>query len=129
MRVTVCFQFKKTKSRLDGKYPLYLWCTLNGQRFEISTGFFLDSETWIESKQQVKGRIEEAKTINNRLDKIRTKVQDVYNQLESMGQPYNIFSIKNKFLGHINGKEFIEIFDAFVKNVEATLVKTIPMEH
>lgn len=121
MRVTVCFQLKKSKSRLGGKCPLYLRCTLNGQRFEISTGFFIDPETWIESTQMVKGRTEEVKTINNRLDKIRTKVQDVYNQLESMGQPFDISSIKNKLLGHSNGKGLIEIFDVVVKSIEAKL--------
>lgn len=60
MRVAVCFQLKKSKSRLGGKCPLYLRCTLNGQRFETSTGFFLDPETWNESTQMVKGRTEEA---------------------------------------------------------------------
>jgi hypothetical protein len=96
---------------------------LNGQRFEISTGFFLDPETWIESTQMVKGRTEEAKTINNRLDKIRTKVQDIYNQLESMEQPFDISSIKNKLLGHSNGKGLIEIFDVVVKSIEEKLSK------
>ena len=59
---------------------------MKGQRFEISTGFFLDSEMWVESTQQIKGKSEEAKIIKNRLDKVTSKIQDIYNQLESMGQ-------------------------------------------
>jgi len=40
MRVTVSFQLKKSKSRADGICPVYGRCTMNGQRFEIPTGFF-----------------------------------------------------------------------------------------
>jgi hypothetical protein len=90
-------------------------------RFEISTGFFLDPETWIESTQMAKSRTEKAKAINNRLDKIKTKVQDIYNQLESRGQPLDILCIKSKLLGHSNGKGLIEIFDVVVKSIEAKL--------
>lgn len=109
MRVTVCFQLKKSISRPDGKRPLYLRCTMSGQRFEISIGFFLDSEMWVESTQQVKGKSEEAKIIKNRL--------------ESMGLPFDIFTIRSKFLGHSNGQGLMEIFELVVKNIEATLGK------
>ena len=123
MRITVCFQLKKSKSRPDGKCPLYLRCTMKGQRFEISTGFFLDSEMWVESTQQIKGKSEEAKIIKNRLDKVTSKIQDIYNQLESIGQPFDIFTIRSRFLGQSNGQGLMEIFDLVVKNVEATLGK------
>ena len=99
MRVTVNFQLKKSKARQDGKFPLYLRCTMTGKRFEISTGIFVDENTWQESNQKNKGKTEEAKIIKNRVDKVTAKIQDIYNQLESLGQPFDVFSIKNKFLG------------------------------
>ncbi len=121
MRVTVCFQLKKSKSRSDGKCPLYLRCTMNGQRFETSTGLFVESQNWVESTQQLKGKTEEIRTIRNRLDKIITKIQDIYNQLDSLGEPFDVLTIRSKFLGLSNGQGFLEVFDAIIKDVEATL--------
>jgi len=123
MRVIVCFQLKKSKTRLDGKCPLYLRCTMNGQRFEISTGFFLDSDDWIEMAQQAKGKSEDVKVINNRLDKIRTKIQDIYNQLESLGEPFDVELIRNRFLGKSSNKGLLEVFDDVLSNIEARIGK------
>ncbi len=123
MRVIVCFQLKKAKARLDGKCPLYLRCTMNGQRFEISTGFFLDSDDWIETAQQAKGKSEDVKVINNRLDKIRTKIQDIYNQLESLGEPFDVELIRNRFLGKSSNKGLLEVFDDVLSNIEARIGK------
>ena len=67
MRVSVLFQLRRSKSRPDGKSPLYLRCTMSGQRFEASTGFFLEKSSWIESAQLADGKSEEIKVINNRL--------------------------------------------------------------
>ena len=121
MRISVCFQLKKSKSRSDGKFPLYLRCTMSGLRFETSTGFFLDKASWIESAQLADGKSEEIKVINNRLTKIRTKIQDIYNQLDSIGEPFDILTIRDKFLGISNGQGFLEVFDSIIKDVEATL--------
>lgn len=85
MRVTVNFSLKKTKSRADGKCPVYVRCTMNNQRFECSTGIFIQPDLWNANKQQFSGKSEEIKILNNRLDKINTRIQDVYNQFESNG--------------------------------------------
>lgn len=121
MRVSVGFQLKKSKSRTDGKSPLYLRCTMCGQRFEISTGLFVEPEYWIESTQQLKGRTEEGKIIRNRLDKITSRIQDIYNQLDSLGDPFDVFTIRNKFLGLSNGQGFLEVFDTIIQDIVATL--------
>ncbi|MDX9882738.1 MAG: site-specific integrase [Prolixibacteraceae bacterium] len=121
MRVSVLFQLRKSKSRPDGKSPLYLRCTMGGQRFEVSTGFFLEKSSWIESAQLADGKSEEIKVINNRLTKIRSKILDIYNQLDSIGEPFDILSIRDKFLGISNGQGFLEIFDSIIQDIEATL--------
>jgi hypothetical protein len=119
MRVTVCFQLKKSKARADGVCPLYVRCTMNGQRFEISTGFFVFPDDWNETKQLVKGRTEEVKIINTRLDKIRTRIQDVYNQLESLGESFDVLTIKERFLSNRKEKGLLEVFNSVIKDIEA----------
>ena len=123
MRVTVCFQLKMAKPRSDGKFPIYARCTLNGQRFEFATEFFIFSEMWNDSAQQITGRTEDVKILNNRLGKIVSKIQDIYNQLESLGEPFGATSIKNKFLGLSNERGLLEVFDIVVQNIENKLGK------
>ncbi len=119
MRVTVNFSLKRSKSRSDGKCPVYVRCTMDNQRFELSTGIFVVTESWSDERQQVFGRSEEAKILNNRLDKISTRVQDVYNQLESKGEPFSALKVKNKLLGMSDEKGVLEILDGIINGIEA----------
>jgi hypothetical protein len=50
--------------------PVYARCTMNNQRFELSNGIFIISESWNDQKQLFIERSEEAKILNNRLNKI-----------------------------------------------------------
>lgn len=109
--------------RTDGVCPLYVRCTMSGQRFEVATGFIALCDNWNESKQLIKGRTEDVKIINNRLEKIRTKIQDIYNQLESIGEPFDVRTIKERFLGNRKEKGLLEVFDSVVTNIEARLDK------
>ena len=119
MRVTVNFSLKRTKSRADGKCPVYVRCTMNNQRFELSTSIFICPESWDDKRQQVVGRSEEAKILNNRLNKISNSVQDVYSQLESKGEPFSTLNVKDKLLGISNEKGVLEILDGIIKGIEA----------
>ena len=119
MRVTVNFSLKRTKSRADGKCPVYVRCTMNNQRFELSTGIFIYAELWDDEKQQASGRSEETKILNNRLNKITNRVQDVYNQLESKGEPLSALNVKDKLLGVSNEKGLFVILDDIIKGIEA----------
>lgn len=109
--------------RTDGVCPLYVRCTLNGQRFEVATGFMVHHDTWDKSKQLIKGKTEDVKIINNRLEKIRIRIHDLYNQLESIGDPFDVLTIKDRFLGNRKEKGLLEVFDSVVKNIEAKLDK------
>lgn len=121
MRVTVNFSLKRTKSRTDRKCPVYVRCTMNNQRFELSTGIFVLPESWNEEKHQISGRTEEVKILNNRLDKIRSRIQDVYNQSESKGEPFTALHVKNKLLGVSNEKGVLEILDGIIKGIEGRI--------
>ena len=119
MRVTVNFSLKKTKSRADGKCPVYVRCTMNNQRFELSSSIFICPESWDDVRQQVVGRSEEAKILNNRLNKIGNKIQDVYSQLESKGEPFSTLNVKDKLLGVSDEKGVLEILDIIIKGIDA----------
>ena len=121
MRVTVNYQLKKQKARSDGKCPVYVRCTMNGNRFELSTGIFLSNNSWDNLKQQVAGRSEESRIFNNRLEKISSNIHDHYNQLESKGGPFTILDLKTKLLGVNKDKGLLEVFEMVMQNVKARL--------
>jgi len=121
MRIIVNFSLKRSKSRAGGKCPVYIRCTMNNQRFELSTGICIPPEIWDEDRQQVSGKTEESGILNNRLDKINTHVQDIYNQLESKGKPFSVMNVKNKLLGVSDEKGVLEILDSIIKGIEARL--------
>jgi integrase len=91
---------------------------MNNQRFELSTGIFIHPVSWDDERQQVVGRSEESKILNNRLNKITNRVQDVYNQLESKGEPFSILNVKNKLQGVSDEKGILEILDHLIKGIE-----------
>jgi site-specific recombinase XerD len=92
---------------------------MNNQRFELSTSIFIYPESWDDERQQVAGRSEETKILNNRLNKISSRVQDVYSQLESKGEPFSAINVKDKLLGVSNEKGLFVILDDIIKGIEA----------
>jgi site-specific recombinase XerD len=118
MRVTVNFLLKKSKSRTDGKCPVYVRCTMNNQRFECSAGIFIHPDLWNANKQQISGKSEEIKILNNRLAKFNARIQDIYNQLESNGDTFSVIEVKNKLFGVSDEKGVLEILDHLIKGIE-----------
>ncbi len=96
MRITINLSIKKSKARVDGKCPVYARCTMHGKRIEIATGVFLAPEKWDSSKQLIKGREEDIRILNNRLGKVVSKINDIYNQLESTGEVFDIYTLQNR---------------------------------
>ena len=92
---------------------------MKGQRFELSTGLFINPELWNDKMQQIKGRVEEAKTQNKRLDKLTTKIQDAYNVLESTIEEFTIFDLRDKVIGRRKIAGLMEVFNYTVKDVES----------
>lgn len=81
MRLTINFLMKKARQKTNGEIPVYVRFTLNSKRVELSTGIYCLPEKWDEIGQQIRGRIDTARILNNRLDKIQDEIQNHYNQL------------------------------------------------
>lgn len=123
MRVTINLQIKKSKVRTDRKCPIYARCTMDGKRFEFSTGIFVLNSDWDEKAQILIGRSEKIKTLNIRLDKFVTNINDVYNQLESKGDSFDIFSIKARLTDVKPQNSLLQVFDKVISSIELKLNK------
>ena len=101
MRLTINFLMKKSRQKNNGEIPVYVRFTMNSKRVELSTGIYCHSDKWDDVGQQIRGRTESAKILNNRLDKIQNEIQDHYNRLKSSGEEFNVTTIKNKLLNDL----------------------------
>ncbi len=123
MRLTINFLMKKARMKSNGEIPIYVRVTLNSRRVELSTGIYCLSESWDETRQQIRGRNESARIMNNRLNKIEDDIQDHYNRLKSSGDDFDVTTIKNRLLNIDDSEGILKVFDYYLKNMQEKLGK------
>ena len=98
----------------NGKLPIYLRFSINKKRVELSTNLYVDPKIWDTEGQFVKGKTEEAQTINRRLALIKGDLHKKYLQLEALGKPITTEILKNLFQGvDENRKSLLEAMDIY----------------
>jgi len=96
MRITTNFLLKKTKKKSDGRYPIYIRCTLEGKRIELSSGVSVQIKDWDKLNQQVKPKVPDSKVLNSQLNRAVISINDIYYQLVALGEDFDINSIKER---------------------------------
>jgi len=98
MRLTVSFLLKKSRVKSNGETPVYVRIVMNNQRVELSVGVSIELECWDEKSQRVDGNSKLARVLNNKLDKIKTEIFDIYNQFNAFEKDFDVTDIKNRIL-------------------------------
>lgn len=98
-KIALIFYIRKSKINANGLVPIYQRITIEGKRFEISTGQFVEEAKWSAEAGRIKGNSEEARSINNRLDLVKSKVFEVERKLFLSDAKINIENFKNEYLG------------------------------
>lgn len=75
-KITLHFYAKKTKANVAGLVPIYIRLTVDGERLEFSSKKFIEKSKWSDDLSKMKGSSEEARSINNYLDSIKSQVID-----------------------------------------------------
>lgn len=103
----------------NGKAPIYCRVTVNGKRAEISLKRSIEPERWIAAAGMVKGKSEEARTINSFLDMAKSDIFKHYNHMISIGKFITADTLKNNYLG-LEEKEhsLIETYEYHNKRME-----------
>lgn len=70
----ILFFIRDSRVRKDGTTSIEVVLTVNGERCAFSTGKKVKSCNWDKNKQQVKGKNEEAQSLNNYLKAIKAKL-------------------------------------------------------
>lgn len=71
---SILFSIRESKVRKNGNAPIEITITVNGERCSFSTGKQITIERWDKNKQLVKGKDEEAKSLNIYLKSIKVKL-------------------------------------------------------
>ncbi|MGG7034975.1 MAG: site-specific integrase [Flavobacterium sp.] len=110
-KVTLHFYAKSTKASTAGKFPIYVRLTVNGKRLEYSTKKFIEPVKWSSDLSKMKGNSEEARSINEYLDLIKSKVLNIQMELLHRNELLTIETFKEKLLGsHSRIRTIIPIF-------------------
>jgi Phage integrase SAM-like domain/Arm DNA-binding domain len=83
----------------NGKAPLSIRISVNGERAEIRTNREVAPTLWDSKSQRVKGITEEAKTINAHLETIKGSLRMHESRLIASGKTVTAELLKNEYLG------------------------------
>lgn len=98
-RITVLFYLRKSMANAQAQMPIYQRITINGQRFDLSTGIYIEGVKWSSEANKIKGNTEEARLTNGRLDILRATVYETEKKLFMSEVPITFENFKNEYLG------------------------------
>ncbi|APA00362.1 site-specific integrase [Flavobacterium commune] len=98
-KVSILFYAKKAKAAANGLVPIYTRITINGKRIELSTNRFIEISKWSTEAGKMKGTSEEARSINNHLDLLKSQIRDAEMELIHKKIAVTSETIKSKLLG------------------------------
>jgi len=97
--IKVLFWLYKSKRNAQGLIPIYIRVTLDKEKIEIASGYFVLLSQWQEKKKRVQESFPEGPAINNALEVQKARIIGLYNQLLSSGDLFTVDTIKKRYLG------------------------------
>lgn len=98
-QISLLFHLRNSRLLNSGQFPIYLRITINGKRFEISTGKSIDKVKWSSKLGRCRGKSLEACSVNGHLDALKAKVFLTEGILLKTNSEISITSFKEQFLG------------------------------
>ncbi len=110
---SILFSVRESKARKNGSVPIEVTVTVNGERCTISTGKLVAKEKWDKNKQQVKGKDEEAQSLNAYLKSIKAKLYQKEAELMDRGFVITAYLLREAFYDNIECLKERTLFDVF----------------
>ena len=98
-KITLHFYAKSTKANTSGQLPIYIRLTVDGKRMEFSSKKFIDAAKWSTELSKMKGTSEEARSLNEYLNLMKSKIFDIQMELIHKNELLTLEVFKNKLLG------------------------------
>ena len=98
---SVLFSIRESKARKSGNAPIETTITMNGERVSFSTGKLVNIDRWDKTKQQVKGKDDEAKNINHFLQSVKNRLYQKEAELMERGYVVTAELLRDAYLDKI----------------------------
>jgi hypothetical protein len=82
MTFSTCFFIKRSKLLKNGKAPVFMRITINGNRWETSMQIGIDLDKWDSKKEKAKGGDRNSIMVNDAIDNARYRVQKIKLKIE-----------------------------------------------
>ena len=110
---SILFFIRESKARKSGKAPIELMITVNGERCPLSTGKQVPIDKWDKTKQQVKGKDEEAQSLNNYLKVIKAKLYQKEAELLDRGFIVTAELLRDAYFDKVESLKEKTLFEVF----------------
>ena len=117
----ILFFIRESRVRKDGTASIEIVLTVNGERCAFSTGKRVKSCNWDKTKQQVKGKDEEAQSLNNYLKAIKAKLYQKEAELLDRGFIVTAELLRDAYFDKVESlkeKSLFELFEEHNKEQE-----------
>lgn len=121
---SLIFFLRTGRKNKENESSIYMRITVNGERSEVSTKRFINSNNWDSKANKAKGYKSEVKHLNQYLETLRATLHDYHSEMIKLGEHISAQSLKNKFLGISENKWMLlsvfEFHNQQLKELEGT---------
>ena len=97
----------RKKTNNNGEHPIYCRLTVQGKSREFSTHHWVYDENWDPLLKKVRGNSENARSINNSINVLKTKLMNIRSDIEMSGKVLTAEVVVNKHLGKSDKKRML----------------------
>jgi hypothetical protein len=107
------FVLRKTNPKQSTLATVYLRMTVDGSRTEFSLQRQYDPEKWMPEKGRLNGKTEEVKSFDNYLQRVESKIYEIFQDFISSGIEFDGERIKALYLGFDveKPKMFLDVYE------------------
>lgn len=109
----ILFFIRESRVRKDGTASIEIVLTVNGERCAFSTGKRVKYCNWDKTKQQVKGKDEEAQSLNNYLKAIKAKIYQKEAELLDRGFIVTAELLRDAYFDKVESLKEKTLFEVF----------------
>ena len=125
---SILFSIRESKVRQNGNAPIEVTITLNGERSYFSTGKTIAIEKWDKTRQQVKGKDEEAKSLNNFIKAVRARFYEKEAELMDKGFVVTAELLRDAYFDKVDAlkeKTLLQVITEHNSHQKAMVGKTV----
>lgn len=125
---SILFSIRESKANKNGNAPIEVTITLNGERSYFSTGKTVPFEKWDKTRQQVRGKDDETKGLNNFIKAVRAKLYEKEAELMDKGFVVTAELLRDAYFDKIDAlkeKTLLQVLDEHNSERKAMVGKTV----